>query len=330
MKRFVLFCLLGAILSGCSMLSPTPQVGGLPTEIVPTLIAGTLYARRLSETPPEPSATPSPTFLQEASPTPQETATSPDTPTATLSPLTPLTSPAPSGLPSRTPTITPTPRIPLAAIQVQSPGPGSKVLSPLTVRGWARSGEDGRIRIELFGEDGRLLVRKIVSYIDASKLVYVEEKVEFEIPGVAETGRLVISTFDKSGRPVSLAARDLLLLSVGENDITPAGDQTEPLVILDPQPNRLIQGGKLVVSGFIRAFNQQPLLVQLVAKDGSQPGYRQFIALPGGSGEYSPFSVEVPYQVAALTSVRLTINAYSDSRISGIIYTISEEIVLSP
>ncbi len=327
--------LLGLILCACSALNASPPPPAVPTELIPTFIVQTLNARRQSETPPAsptdpaPLDTPTPSLTSIAGVTanPTETTTPQPASQTPAAGLDPRVTPRP---PTRTPTITPTPNIPNASIQIQAPGPGSKVTSPLRLKGWARSGSDNRLRIELFGEDGRLLVRKIVSYIEANKYVYFEEKVDFEIPGVAEAGRLVISTYDTSGRLVSLAARDLLLLSLGDEEITQPGDLSEPVVVAEPILNKLIQGGTLQVSGLVRPFNDQPMLVELTARDGTQKGYRQFFALPDPAGGYVAFAVQVPYKVDRLTPVLMTIKAYSNSRISGIIYTISEEIILSP
>ena len=240
-----------------------------------------------------------------------------------------LTAP-PTRRPTRTPTITPTPRIPNAVVQIQSPGPGSKIISPLHLKSWVRSGKDGKVRIELLGEDGRLLARKIMSFLSADQFIYLDEAIDFEIPGVAEAGRLVISTYDTFGRLSSLASCDLLLLSVGDEEINPPPDVDEPLVIFEPTVNKLIQGSTLVVFGAARPFNDQFMLIELIARDGAQVGYRQFIAIPDPAGGYVNFAAEVPFKVDKLTPVVITIKAYSNGRISGMIYAISREIVLSP
>ncbi len=348
MRRLVFVMLLLGLLTGCAALNPTDLPVSVPTELIPTFIVETMNARRQTETPANQNAAletptsepqsaaasvtitttlPAGFATVTASITPTATPTSTPTPTITSTP--PLTT-TPSRVPTRTPTITPTPSLPNAAVQIQVPGPGSKIISPLHLTSWVKSGKDGKVRIELLGEDGRLLARKILTYYETGKYVYLDQDLDFEIPGVAETGRLVLSTYDTLGRLTSMATRDLLLLSVGEDEITPPGDMTEPVIIYEPRLNKLIQGSTLIVQGIARPFNGQFMLIELIAKDGSQVGYRQFAALPDPAGGYVNFSAEVPFKVDKLTPVLMTIKAYSNGRISGMIYAISQEIVLSP
>ena len=287
MRRLFLALILVGLLTGCAALNPTDLPVSVPTELIPTYIVQTMAARRQTETPglqnvdletpqaatpqgpvlnatitvtlPADFATVTASITPTASPTPF--------PTPTLTP-TPLFTAAPTRRPTRTPTITPTPNLPNAAVQIQSPGPSSKIVTPLHLTSWVKSGKDGKVRIELLGEDGRLLARKILTFYQTGKYVYLDESLDFEIPGVAETGRLVLSTFDTAGRLTSMASRDLLLLSVGEEEITPPGDLTEPVILYEPKLNKLIQGSTLIVQGIARPFNSQFMLIELIAKDG--------------------------------------------------------------
>ena len=337
-QAYVVLAWLVLVLAGCSGLSLVHQATVPPTELVPTWIAQTVAARLQTEAAANAvlPATPDP-----SSPLPV-TAVSPSAtaaPTATLSVLgpsptptltfTPTPTPVPV-LPTRTLTPLPTASIPLAAIQFRSPGPLSRLVSPLHVQASVRPGPDGRVRVELLGEDGRLLVRQILNYGDQNGHVYIDAELPFEIGAAAETARLVISTYDSFSRLNTLATIEVILLSLGEDDINPNGNDQEAVIVLEPLPNKLIQGGVIVVNGLARLADDHPLLIELVTAQGKVVGYRLAGVTVDPLGQYTPFNAEVPYQVVGPTWVRLIIKQESSSRIPGLVYATSLEILLSP
>jgi hypothetical protein len=117
---------------------------------------------------------------------------------------------------------------------------------------------------------------------------------------------------------------------MGEADLNPPGPLTESIVIQEPLPSKLIQGGKVFVSGLARVSSDLPLLIELITKDGSVVGYRQAGVTVDPAGAHTPFMIEVPYQVYEPTWVRLTVKEMSSGRIEGIIELTSLEVLLSP
>ena len=320
--------------SGCAGSTAPDQADSVSKEFLPTWIAETVSAGALqteqvlnqtSQTPNliQPSETPSPTRAATAT----LSAMGPS-PTPSITP-TPTNTPLPTQ-PTRTTAPQPTPTIPAAAVQIRRPGPLSRLVSPLHLQANLRPGLDGRVRIELFGEDGRLLVRKIINYGRNSGWVYIDDDFEFEISAVAETGRLVISTYDDFERLAWLASEDVILLSLGENDINPSASDLEAVIIEEPLPNKLIQGGTLLLNGLSHLPDDQPLLIELITSSGKVVGYRQAFIQLDPDGGYSPFSAEIPYTVDNPTWVRLTIKQNSTNRIPGLVYAISFEVLLSP
>lgn len=324
-------------IAGCASLDGSRQSTLPPTELVPTWIAQTVAARALTEAAglgaeALPSSTPSP-LGGDAAQQPTEAASATlsflgPAPTSTETP-TPTTTSVPLQ-PTRTPTPLPTAGIPKAAIQISNPGPLSRIISPLQVRASVHPGPDGRVRVELTGEDGRLLVRKILNYGEQKGYVYVSDALDFEISAAAETAHLVISTYDTYGRLYALQAVEVILLSIGEDDVNPPGSDQEAVIVLEPLPNKLIQGGTLQVSGLARLPSDQPLLVELITAQGKVVGYRQGAVSVDPEGEYTPFSVDVPYQVGSPTWVRMVIRQENAGRIPGVVYATSLEVLLSP
>ncbi len=92
----------------------------------------------------------------------------------------------------------------------------SKVTSPVKLRMQIVSGSSELVQVDLQGEDGRLLARKLERVPSWPGGYYVSLKLPFEIRAAAEVGRITISTKDDAGRLQSQLAMRVLLLSVGE------------------------------------------------------------------------------------------------------------------
>ncbi len=249
-------------------------------------------------------------------------------PTRTLA-AAPTLSPTAGGV-TRTPTITPTPIYPNADIFIRQPGPMSRLTTPIRISGWVQPGLDGRVHIELLGEDGRLLARKVLIYGPDAERISLVEELDFEISAVAEMARVQIITYDVYGRVLALAAQEIVLLSMGNDDLNPAGNFLDTVIIQEPFPNKLIQGGELIVSGLVQAPADKVFLVELTAADKKLTGYRQLFVAAAPDVEYTPFTIDVPYLVTSPTWVRLTVKELSSSRMSGPVYATSIEILLGP
>jgi len=319
MKRFarLAFTLFIALsLTGCFAEEKLDFPTAIPTEFLATSIALTVTAGRPTETPTgtaTPTRTPTPTAT--ATPTPTNT----PTPTATFTPsITP------------TPTDTPVPVVPLSEIELRTPGSLSKIISPIPVRAVVVPGFLGRVTVELLGEDGRLLVRQIVTLNEnLGRKAGLAIDLPFEIPGISELGRLQIITADAFGRPKAIMSVDVILLSSGTADLNIVTDFLAHLMIKEPQEGALVQGGTLIVSGVARPTTDQAFLAELIAEDGRVVGMRLFAPASGPENDHRPFFVEIPYTVTEPSRVRLVIRERSD-RIPGTIYLVSMEILISP
>lgn len=271
--------------------------------------------------------------------------TIPVTTTITLSPtitLTPSKSLSPTRtvwrpvtftpIPSRTPTITPTPTPPQAFLRILRPGDFSKLLSPIQVEASVSPGEDGLVLVELFGEDGRSLVRQRLDYreyIDRS--IAIAPKLEFKINGAAELGRLVVSVNDRYGRQAALASTDIVLFSIGDNDFNPASSGMAPYIFRSPVADQVIKGGILAVRGLIRPVNVNPVLLELLDEKGQLLANASLkIDLPSGVLSHNPFSADLTYKVSGPTHARLVLRQESTDRIPGTVALWSIPVLLNP
>lgn len=193
-----------------------------------------------------------------------------------------------------------------------------------------RPGPNATVRVELLGEDGRLLMREVKAYdLPRDQGVLIGQEITFAITAVAETARLQLVVEDEYNRLAAVASLDLLLLALGEPDLAQAGDGLENIVIDAPRENALIQGGVVRVSGLARMRSAQPLLIELRDRDGKIVGTRQVAVTPIPGSSYGTFEIDVLYTVANTTRVRLAIWE-PGVEIPGIVHLSSREIVLSP
>lgn len=325
LRSFSIFLLAGLI-SGCAgMLAsgfPTP----LPTEYLPTVIALTLQAGESNQ----PSSGLSLAAIEPGTPQPESVVdTQIPASTATPTPELQTPTPYPITLPPP-PTETPLPDIPAAFVQIYKPGDLSRVVSPLHVSSYLKTRDVGLVRVELYGEDGRLLVRQDKKFLaNSASWSNLSLDLDFEISATAEVGRLVISADDKFGRTMALNSVDLILMSVGEADINPSSAVDEAIIIQQPGVKALIQGGQVLISGLARPDTDRPMMAELRDEKNKIVGFRQLGVSDLVEDGYGTFAVEVPYKVDALTPVRLSVFEDSENT-SAMTHLSSIEVMLSP
>ncbi len=253
--------------------------------------------------------------------------------TPTLPPLTPTATSRwrRTWTPSPTPTITLTPTLDVTTriqLRIVSPGPLSKVISPIEFVAHISPDYTGLTRVELIGEDGRELYRKVFrTYSNIGYFTRVDEKVTFELKGAAEIARLQISTYDPQGNMLAYNSVRLMLLSAGENQFTPPYP-AQDRIGLRLKREAEISGGTLNLQGEINPINDTPLIIELFDSEGRIVGSR-LLQLSPADGKFQIFTTSIPYQVTQRTPVRLVLRQ-SDDRISGLAYLYSLPIFLSP
>jgi len=219
---------------------------------------------------------------------------------------------------------------PEAQIQILEPGPLSRVSSPLRYEATLTPGEDGRVNIELVGEDGRVIARRLRIYEPPyDQEIEVMGWLDFEVLGAAEAGRLQFSVNDEFGRPKYLASVDLVLLSEGSDEITPPSDFREAIIIQQPYANTMTEGDTLAVAGLVRAQSDLPLEIKLYNQAGKVLAYGSApVYVPRGE-QYGIFAGEVTFNVNEPTWVRLVLSAQGE-HVPGLTHTVSLLTVIAP
>jgi hypothetical protein len=225
----------------------------------------------------------------------------------------------------------PQPLHPLDPIQIRSPGDGSEVASPIPLEIQLDPDEGSKIlRIELRGEDGTLLVRKLIDMkiVKASGGNLVDP-IDFEIPGESQNGLLIVQVEQTADLPLAINSVDLVLLSSGLARIPPPSWQFKAIDIQQPAPGIEGREGMITISGLTRLDATKPLKVQLIAQNGKIVGQR--LAGVGASPDdvVRPFSTQVPYKVDQRTNAWVVV--FRDDGPNGeITHLASLPIVLNP
>ena len=316
-----LTCSLLAFLTAC--ISSKATSSPLP-NFTPVRADTTRPSALLSETTTSfPSPQVVPATLATGS-TPASTLTPEPIITSTLSPFPTLELP-----PTLAPTSIPQPSVGSGAIQFFGPGPLSKLVSPVTVYGYAIPGFDNKGNLSLFGEDGRLLASEVLQLNTSYTWAYYYWTLPFEVEAAGELARLTMSTQDQYGLLTAVYSIHLILLSEGFSIVYPPGDLKERCVIEQPAAGQRIAGGMLAVAGEIRPFNSRPLEVELVGRDGNAIVSKQVAISPAPEDTYVPFQVYLPYSIFTGSWARLVVRQ-PDDRIGGMMYLFSREVFLDP
>lgn len=315
-----LFCVL--FLAGC-----TPLGMSVPTYTLDPGLLQTLEAIRASTTR-ESAVTQTPTIGGEETPlgrqttaafglTPASTLEPSEitsrTPTASKSPRPsktprPSATPRPSKTPTRMgPTATAAPQD--APIRIYSPASFSRLISPVTLVMSVIPGSGGNIYLQVTGENLEVLYeRKWILPYSAGHRTTINEEFEFSIPVLSEAARIQVYTLDEYGRFNSLATEDVVLLSVGQNDLAEADNLLDPFALLRPYPDQIIKHGNLVINGMTRCRIDCRLYIEVVDMDGNRLSAVEQQNILQASLVYQPIYYEIPVKVTRTTNARVILH----------------------
>lgn len=239
----------------------------------------------------------------------------------------------PTALPSVTPTFA-AGFTELAQIRVIAPGPMSSLTSPFNLQVMLISGESEIVRVDLLGEDGRVLLTDLEPVSQTYNGNFRNFRLAFEIRAVSEAGYIRISTKDDLGRIQALNTMPVFLYSIGSTQVNPVGNMIYERVMLEGiKDGDDIFGGILNLKGRIWPFNDQPVIVELLLPNGKPVSSR---VLTFNGIDTQDFETTLPYKVTEPTLARLTIRqdnpvlSVSDPDLKKYIYVFTTEVLLNP
>jgi hypothetical protein len=290
-------------LTSCSAQTATPiSTAAQPAEVLPSAtLAATFTSEPLATGQPLQQATPI-IITQPTSVTPEATATTEDT----------------SGFPTN-------------PLNILTPGTGSKIISPLQITAFALPGYNGKVTLQLWGEDARLMGEQLVKLGTETKWITFESKIPFEITSAGESAVLTMTTFDEYKRRIAVNSINLILMQMGNPSIENNSYDKQAIYIKRPYDKAVITNGVLHIEGFARPYSTSPFIIELIKTNGAILASKQIvIKTPPAGNLYSPYSVDIPYTVSESTPVRLTIYQTNDHAPLVDLILDSQAIILKP
>lgn len=248
-------------------------------------------------------------------------------PTETSVPPPPTDTLAPAPEPTEKPESA---RVPEDAILILEPGPGSRLTSPVRVRGIADPAFEQSLGIRIVLADGtELTAQPAMIAADLGERGPFEVEIPFSI---AEEQNALIQVYDQSARDggiIHLASVGVMLVTEGPVDIRPADPHPEDVHIIQPAFGDTISGGMLHVEGFGLASFEGTLVVEVYDVAGTLVGSGPLIVNSSEMGVPGPFSADVPYVVGEVGPGRIVV-VDPLPVFDGISHIASVEITLGP
>jgi hypothetical protein len=204
-------------------------------------------------------------------------------------------------------------KFPIAQLNIFNPGSNSKISSPLSISAYAFPGADGKVTLQLWGEDGRLMANQLIKLLVTTSGVTFTSQIPFEITAGGESAVLTLTSFDSVGRRIAVTSVPLTLLQIGTSSIETGGFAKQSFVLTSPAAGDTISGGTLHLNGYAHAFSSAPLIIELIKENGGVVASKQInLAAPADGQNYSAFAVDLAYTVSESTPVRISLRQGND------------------
>ena len=275
MKRYELL-LLALMLAACNLAAEQPAVSAIPEADLTA--SSTLPLPVLNETITPKGKAP--------------TGAAAPTQTALSTGSTPTPAPAEAAALPRP--------LPQETILILSPGPGSRLTTPIRVNGVAGPVFDQALSVRVISADGQeLAIAPAQIDADLGQRGPFAVDIAISVNEVLPAFIQIYAGSPRDGGITHLSAIDVTLAPRGAPDIKPLISHLERILIDHPAPGETIRGGKVRVQGFGLASFEQTLVVEIIGPDGTLAGSQSLIVDSPESGKPGPFSVDVLYAASA-------------------------------
>jgi hypothetical protein len=200
---------------------------------------------------------------------------------------------------------------PVPAISILSPGEGSAVTAPIALQAELKGEDIHYVRLALTERYGRKLSRQLHRLNPAGDSSFeFYASLPFEAPNQSTRALLSLATYDQYYRPIAMRSVNLTLLKDGTARIvsSPVGDAW--LEIREPQPEAVLTGGQVRVSGVVTPVTDRNVFLDLVNDSGRVIGTGQLAV--DAIGETIEFEISIPYvAITTKSDVRLVVRQTS-------------------
>jgi hypothetical protein len=224
------------------------------------------------------------------------------------------------------------PEEPAEAIWITAPGPGSRLVSPITVRAVTTlPAFENVLTLRLLLDDGTELVapQAVVGSGPEGGPWTFEASLAFSVTEERPAFLQAYLVSPRDGGVTHLSSVVLTVMPDGTADVRPAAEEAERLQILAPGAGESIQGGVVHVEGIGVASFEQTLLIEVVDAYGGVIGVQPVLVHAPDFGLPGPFMADVAYTLATAGPGRLVVRDISPAH-GGDIHRSSVEVDLAP
>ena len=230
------------------------------------------------------------------------------------------------------PSDVPAPEEPAEAIQITAPGPGSRLVSPMTVHAVTTlPAFENTLTLCVLLDDGTELIPPqavIGSGPEGGPLTF-DATLTFN---VAEERPVFLQAYlasPRDGGVTHLTSVVVTVMTGGAVDIQPAAEGAERLQILAPAAGDSIRGGVVHVEGVGVASFEQTLLIEVLDAYGEVIGLQPVVVQAPDFGLPGPFSADVTYALTTSGPGRVVVRDISPAH-GGDVHRNSIEVDLAP
>ncbi len=216
------------------------------------------------------------------------------------------------------------------AILILSPGPGSRLTSPIQLQGMADPAFEQTLEVRLLADDGsQLAARPTIIHADAGQRGPFELDVPFSVGQPRQAFLQVFSSSPRDGGVTHLASVGVQLAPSGSPDVRPAQSHPEQVAIRQPQVGATVGGGRLHVEGFGLAGFEGTLLIAVYDAEGNRLDEQPVIVNAPDMGQPGPFEADLNYNLAQPGPGRVVVRDVSPA-FGGDTHLASVEVRLQP
>jgi hypothetical protein len=231
-----------------------------------------------------------------------------------------------------TPSSVPVPEEPAEAIQITAPGPGSRLVSPMTVRGVTTlPAFESTLTLRVLLDDGTELIPPqavIGSGPEGSPLTF-EATLVFDVAEERPAFLQAYLVSPRDGGVTHLASAVVTVMPGGTADVRPATEEAERLQILTPAAGDSILGGVVHVEGIGVASFEQTLLIEVQDAYGEVIGQQPVLVQAPDFGLPGSFAADVTYTLTTSGTGRVVVRDISPAH-GGDVHRNSIEVELAP
>jgi len=219
---------------------------------------------------------------------------------------------------------------PEEAILILSPGPGSRLTSPIHLQGTSDPTFEQTLAVRLLADDGgQLASLSTTIQADAGQRGAFEIDIPFSVSQPQQAFLQVFATSPRDGGVTHLASVGVQLASGGSPDVHPVQPHPEQIAIRQPQAGAIVSGGSLHVAGFGLAGFEQTLVIDVYDAEGNQLAEHPVIVNAPDLGQPGPFEADLSYTLAQPGPGRVVVRDVSPA-FGGDTHLASVEVKLQP